>query len=89
MWRPGYAYKKAGVVLSEISPNTVVQEDLFAEPAPAPESTLMSVLDKVNKRYGRGVLRISSQNVSDEWGMRQERKSPAYTTSWAELPTVN
>ena len=86
MWRPAYEYKKAGVMLSEISPNTQRQVDLFAEAEPAEESKLMAVLDRVNQRFGRGVVRISSQDAGAEWGMRQERKSPAYTTNWVELP---
>ncbi len=75
-------------MLSEITPNTQRQDDLFAEAEPAEESKLMAVLDRVNQRFGRGVIRISSQDVGEEWGMRQERKSPAYTTCWVELPAA-
>lgn len=60
-------------MLSEITPNTQRQDDLFAEAEPAEESKLMAVLDRVNQRFGRGVIRISSQDVGEEWGMRQER----------------
>ncbi len=88
LWRPEYAYKKAGVMLSEITPNTQRQNDLFAEAEPVEESKLMAVLDRVNQRFGRGVIRISSQDAGEEWGMRQERKSPAYTTCWVELPAA-
>ena len=88
LWRPEYAYKKAGIMLSEITPNTQRQNDLFAEADQAEESKLMAVLDRVNQRFGRGIVRISSQDVGEEWGMRQERKSPAYTTSWSEMPSV-
>jgi DNA polymerase V len=88
IWRPEYAYKKAGVMLSEITPNTQTQNDLFTDAEPAEESKLMGVLDRVNQRFGRGVLRISSQDAGEAWGMRQERKSPAYTTSWGELPSA-
>lgn len=86
MWKSGYAYKKAGVMLSEIAPNTQRQHDLFCQNELIEESSLMSVLDQVNQKFGRGVVRISSQDAGGEWGMRQERKSPAYTTSWSELP---
>ena len=89
IWRPEYVYKKAGIMLSEITPNSKRQEDLFAEAEPAGESKLMSVLDRVNQRFGRGVIRISSQDAGEDWSMRQERKSPAYTTSWQEIPLVN
>jgi len=48
----------------------------------------MAVLDRVNQRFGRGVVRISSQDAGEDWGMRQERKSPAYTTCWNDVPVV-
>ena len=76
-------------MLSEITPNSKRQEDLFSEAEPDGESKLMSVLDRVNQRFGRGVIRISSQDAGEDWSMRQERKSPAYTTSWQEIPLVN
>ncbi len=88
LWRPEYAYKKAGIMLSEITPNTQRQENLFAEAEQQDESKLMAVLDRVNQRFGRGMVRISSQEASRDWKMRQERKSPAYTTCWTELPVV-
>jgi len=86
LWRPGYGYKKAGIMLSEITPNTQQQNDLFAHSESTSDSKLMSVVDRVNGRFGRGAVRISSQDAGEEWGMRQERKSPAYTTIWSELP---
>ena len=86
---PGYAYKKAGIMLSEITPNTQTQNDLFASVESTAHSSLMSVVDKVNARFGRGAVRISAQDAGEEWGMRQERKSPAYTTRWDELPLVS
>jgi DNA polymerase V len=75
-------------MLSEITPNTQRQDDFFAEAEPVEESKLMAVLDRVNQRFGRGIIRISSQDAGEEWGMRQERKSPAYTTCWVELPAA-
>lgn len=76
-------------MLSEITSNKQGQDDLFAEAEQAEDSKLMAVLDRVNQRFGRGVIRISSQDAGEEWGMRQERKSPAYTTCWDELPEIN
>lgn len=89
IWRPDYAYKKAGVMLSEITPNTQRQADMFAKAEQAEDSKLMPVLDRINQRFGRGVIRISSQDAGEKWEMRQERKSPAYTTSWDEVPLTS
>lgn len=86
MYKPGYEYKKAGIILGEIhSEHQAVQGDLFAEPIkPSP---LMNVIDKINARYGRGSVRLS-QDVAGggAWAMRQDKKSPQYTTNWFEIP---
>ncbi len=87
MFKEGYQYKKAGIMLSEISPVTHQQGDLL-ETAPASDSRLMQALDRLNKRYGRGAVKVSTQGVYDQWQMRQERKSPCYTTRWDEVPVI-
>jgi len=84
MFRPGYRYKKAGVILSEICPETLHQGDMFAG---APEDpALMLALDQINARFGKGTLKLSQDGSRRSWQMRQERKSPEYTTNWHELP---
>ena len=88
LWRPGYVYKKAGVILSEVSSKNQLQNDLFSEVNSAEESKLMIVMDKINSRFGRKALRVLSQKIGENWEMKQERKTPAYTTSWDELPEV-
>jgi DNA polymerase V len=46
----------------------------------------MTTLDKLNQRYGRGTVKVSTQGAHTGWQMRQERKSPNYTTNWDTLP---
>ena len=87
MFKPGYQYKKAGVMLSDISPVTRSQGD-WLEPVRTSNARLMEALDTLNQRFGRGTLKVSSQGVYTQWQMRQERKSPNYTTDWADLPAV-
>jgi DNA polymerase V len=87
MFKEGYQYKKAGVMLSEISPVTRRQGDLL-ETAPAGNQRLMQALDMLNKRYGRGAVKVSTQGLYDQWQMRQERKSPCYSTRWDDVPLV-
>ncbi|MFY8041674.1 MAG: DUF4113 domain-containing protein [Rhodoferax sp.] len=48
----------------------------------------MQALDTLNKRYGRGAVKISTQGAYKDWQMRQERKSPNYSTRWADVPVV-
>jgi DNA polymerase V len=85
MFKPDYEYKKAGVMLGGIAPQTQCQSD-WLEPTQTTNTKLMSALDELNQRFGRGTLRVSTQGVFKEWQMRQERKSPCYTTSWHEVP---
>jgi DNA polymerase V len=87
MFKPGYQYKKAGIMLSEINPATHRQGDLLEVDAPS-NGKLMLALDALNQRYGRGTVKVSTQGAYSEWQMRQERKSPNYTTSWDEVPVV-
>ncbi len=87
MFKPEYQYKKAGIMLSEISPVTQRQGDLL-EPETTSNATLMQALDKLNQRYGRGTVKVSTQGAYKDWQMRQERKSPNYTTCWQDIPTV-
>ena len=49
---------------------------------------LMKAIDGLNSRFGRGTIKVSTGGIRGEWGMRQERKSPNYTTNWAEIPAV-
>jgi len=85
MFKPEYAYKKAGVMLGDISPVGRYQTD-WLEPAQATDTRLMHTLDKLNHRYGRGTVKVSTQGAHQGWQMRQERKSPNYTTDWAKVP---
>jgi len=87
IFKPGYQYKKAGVMLSEITPATQRQGDLL-DAGPASNDRLMQALDTLNQRYGRGTVKVSTQGAYQDWQMLQERKSPNYTTCWEEVPSV-
>lgn len=87
MFKPEYEYKKAGIMLGEISPQGVYQSD-WLEPLQSTDTRLMNALDGLNQRFGRGTVKVSTQGAFKEWQMKQERKSPNYTTSWDEVPIV-
>ena len=87
MFKPGFQYKKAGIMLSEISPVTHRQGDLL-EPVALANDKLMLALDALNQRFGRATVKVSTQGAFRNWEMRQECKSPNYTTAWDEVPTV-
>jgi hypothetical protein len=61
-------------MLSEISPVSYHQGDLLEEPAPA-QGTLMQTLDALNKRFGRGAVKVSTQGAYSGWQMRQDMRN--------------
>lgn len=87
MFKEGYQYKKAGIMLSEISPITRRQGDLL-EPETTSNTRLMQALDTLNLRYGQGTVTVSTQGAFKGWQILQERRSPNYTTAWDEVPVV-
>ena len=88
LYRPGYAYKKVGVVLMDLVPAGHVQAHLFLTP-PKGQEALMGAMDQINRRWGRDTLHSAAAGFLRPWKNKQERRSPSYTTSWAELPVVN
>lgn len=89
IFRSGFSYKKVGIFLFGISPETAVSPNLFGEYYDGSRSqTLMEVLDRVNQRMGRDTLRFASSGTSNEWQMRREHLTDKFTTSWQELREV-
>jgi DNA polymerase V len=93
IYRPGFAYQKTGVMLSEICPLRHYQPSLFAHPGEIQSSAggerLMQTLDRINARWGRGTLRLATEGHAGDWHMKRQHLSPAYTTEWAGLPVVS
>lgn len=87
IYRAGYAYKKAGVIVMNISPETDYQMNIFENSDPK-HRPLMQVMDKLNKSIGQDKLKLASQDLDRTWKMRQERLSPRYTTRLDEIIRV-
>jgi DNA polymerase V len=89
LYQPGHAYAKAGVMLMDLRPlgweqgRLDLEADLLGESKPA----LMQAMDAINQRHGHGSLHLASTGATHPraWGMKQARKTPAYTTRWAGL----
>lgn len=88
IYRKGYLYHRAGVILMEIGPKEIQQTDMFA-PLPSPRrQLLMAALDAINQEYGRGTIHLGSEGLSNRWEMRKDLKSPCWTTRWDQLIEV-
>lgn len=90
IYLPGYGYHKAGVMLLDITPKGSQQFSLFAPSSVASTRSgkLMEALDGINKRYGRGTLRLAAEGVEKGWQMRRGNLSPRYTTCWEDIAPV-
>ena len=87
IFQEGYSYKRAGVILSEITPRSEVQQDLFASQTRAKHDRLMNTLDDINSRYGTHKLTVASQGA-EPFKMHREHLSSRYTTDWGEIIRV-
>ena len=90
VWRDGYRYAKAGVMLGDFYQSGVAQFDLFSEQQPrANADVLMAALDSIN-RSGKGKVWFAGQGERDSaWHMKREMLSPRYTTRFEDIPLVN
>lgn len=91
LYRSGVPYKKAGVMLMEISNNSVSQGDLFLENASGATTELMQTIDGINARWGRSTLFFGAQGGTSgrEWKMKSDLKTKSYTSAWDDLPEAS
>lgn len=98
IFRPGYQYAKAGVMLLELIPATIGQQELNLGGNDADReqrnSRLMVAMDAIQGRYGRKAIRLGTavtpmhREGTSAWPMKQERRSSRYTTDWHGLLTI-
>ena len=90
IYESGYEFSKAGVMLLDLVPNNTVQYELNLEDEKSEDrSRLMIALDALNQRYGKGTVHMASAGTGSApkvWGMKQERRTPQYTTRWEDMP---
>jgi len=88
IFKPGCEYKKAGVMLSGIVPDTSIQSNLFKPLTENSKRFLMEALDNINFSMRDDVVKFASSGLSRDWKMRKEFRSPRYTSRWNELREV-
>lgn len=87
IYRKGYDYKKAGVVLLDILPENQVQQALFENSNPK-HISLMQTMDQLNQRFGQQKIKLAVQDPKRVWKMKQEKLSPRYTTNLKDIITI-
>ena len=89
IFESGYLYKKAGVVLTGITPDNIVQKNLFEDYYNIRNrKVLLRTIDSINKKMGRDTIRYALQGYSKNSILKQQKLSPCYTTRWSDLLSV-
>src|SRR5690606_36642062 len=87
IFKEGYQYKKAGVMVMELTPDDQKQFSLFNAENPK-HQPIMQIVDRLNKSYGNNKIKFGSQSLARQWKMKQERLSPRYSTNIHEIIQV-
>lgn len=85
IYKQGYAYSKAEVLLMDLRKRGEFTQDLFTPSQPERSDALMKTIDKINKRWGHDCLRTAAVPLTPDWGMRRALLSPSYMTNWDQL----
>ena len=88
IYKEGYQYKKAGVIVMDLTPENEHQLNLFIHENPK-HKALMKVVDQLNLTIGQKKLKLACQDLGRTWKMNQEKLSPRYTTRLDEIITIN
>jgi DNA polymerase V len=86
LFSKGVRFYKAGIGAIELVPEQLMQADLFT---PTLNNTkLMNSLDSINKVFGKGTIRLASEQQAKSWEMKRDFLSPRYTTRWSDIPKI-
>jgi DNA polymerase V len=88
LYEHGKEYKKAGVMLSSLVPDDSIQGNLFAPHAENEHRSLMHAVDNINFSMRDDSVKFGSSGMNKHWKMRQELRSPRYSTRWEDLRKV-
>ncbi|NVN95229.1 MAG: Y-family DNA polymerase [Bacteroidetes bacterium] len=88
IFKQGYSYKKAGVIVMDFTSEDNIQLNIF-ENSNSRHIPLMKSVDRINALFGQQKVKLASQDIKKMWKMRQLKLSPRYTTNLNEIITVN
>jgi DNA polymerase V len=87
IFKLGFGYKKAGVILNHIVPKDENQLDLF-NPDPFDNEKLSKVIDKINQKFGPHTIKSAACGIDHSWKLNANYKSKRFTTNWNEILVV-
>jgi len=87
IFKNGYKYQKAGIMLSHLSEATN-NKNLFSSEKDEKINNLMKSIDNTNYRYGKSTLSLASAGVHKKWNSKREHYSKIDTTDFYSVPTI-
>jgi len=87
IFKPGFGYKKGGVILNHIVSKNENQLDLLNHEA-VDNDALSSVIDRINNRFGPATIKSLACGIDPKWKLRAEFKSKRFTTNWNEVLAI-
>lgn len=89
IYKKGFKYHKAGIILLGVRPDSCVQLGLFGtDENRLQRQQLMELVDRVNRKHGKHMIGFAATGLSQTWQMKRQKCSPRYTTKWQELMVV-
>ena len=89
IWKEGYRYAKSGVMLTDFYDEGIRQQQLFADELGSRcNPALMAVVDQINQQHSRNAIYFAAKGTRQNWSMKRDLLSPAYTTCWSAIPKV-
>jgi DNA polymerase V len=89
IYKPGFLYKKVGVILYDLVPSDCLQLNTYEQPPHIDkQNKVMKTIDVMNSRWGRERVFFAAAGTERQWMMKQSKKSPCFTTNWHELYTI-
>ncbi len=85
IYRPGFAFHRVGILLCDLVPEAPQQGQLFTPPPDARDEEIMTVMTRINERFGRDAIRFLATGTTRPWQMQQTARSLRYTTRWSEI----
>jgi DNA polymerase V len=89
LYQPGLKYLKAGVILSGLVPDNSIQANIFLSESGNRKKFLMEAVDNINFSQRDDIVKYVASGTARNWKMRQEMRSPRYTTRWDELYEIS
>lgn len=87
LFRPGFEYHKAGIILLGLQPQDQWQGDLFMAES-QPTDAVAEAMQRISDRFGSKAIALGAEHGL-RWRSREINVSPSWTTRWRDLPVVN